>query len=124
MPKRSFRSVKITYFDTAGVRRAAQEFAARLAAEHAEVLRVILFGSVATGEAAPGSDADFLVIISRSDKEFLERMAQYRPDHFPVGADVFTYTEDELQAMLEQGNHFIRRALAEGITLFPPAEAD
>ena len=122
MQKRSFRSVKITYFDMAGVRRAAQDFAARLAAEHPEVLRVVLFGSVATGEAAPGSDADFLVIISHSDKEFLDRISDYRPHHFPVGVDVFAYTEEELEQMLREGSFFLRRALAEGITLFP-AEA-
>src|SRR3990172_1243654 len=118
MRTQSFGSVKITYFDRAGVRRAAEEFAARLAAEHPEVLRVVLFGSVARGDAVPGSDADFLVIVSHSDREFLERMADYRPDSFPVGVDVFPYTEDELQKMLDEGNFFLRRALREGVTLF------
>ncbi|MBI2912315.1 MAG: nucleotidyltransferase domain-containing protein [Chloroflexi bacterium] len=118
MQRQSFGSVRVTYFDRRGVRRAAEEFAARLAAERPEVVRVVLFGSVARGDAVPGSDADFLVIISRSDKDFLDRMSDYRPDHFPVGVDVFPYTEHELQQMIREGNFFLRRALREGITLF------
>lgn len=118
MLTQSFGSVKITWLDQPAVVRATERAVARLAKERPEVQRVILFGSLARGDAVPGSDVDLLVVISASDRSFLERIPLYHPDGVPIGVDVFPYTEGELASMLAQGNPLARRAISEGLVLF------
>ena len=81
--------VKITYFDNEGVRGAFDCYIAELVAKRPDVTRVVLFGSVARGDAVPGSDVDLLIVLTSADKPFLNRMAEFMPDRFPVGIDVF-----------------------------------
>lgn len=118
MLERSSPSAKVTYFDRDRVWRALRRYVASLVRERPEVQLVLLFGSLARGEAVPGSDVDLMVVLSAADKPFLERVPLYTPTRFPVGIEVFPYTREELRAMEREGNPFIRRALAEGITLF------
>jgi predicted nucleotidyltransferase len=85
--------------------------------DHPEIEQVLLFGSLARGEAVPGSDADLLLILSSSVLPFIERIPRYLPTGLPLGIDVFPYTRDEIDRMLATGNHFIRQAVKEGIIL-------
>jgi predicted nucleotidyltransferase len=86
-------------------------------ARHPEIEQVLLFGSLARGEAVPGSDADLLVILSSASQPFLERVPRYLPTGMPVGVDVFPYTREEIDRMLAGGNHFIVQAVKEGVAL-------
>jgi predicted nucleotidyltransferase len=95
------------------LRIAAREMKAR----HPEVERVLLFGSLARGEGVPGSDADLLVVLSSADRPFLERIPHYMPTGIPVGVDVFAYSRQEIDRMLAEGNHLMRRAVGEGVVL-------
>jgi predicted nucleotidyltransferase len=107
--------VKITYFDKEAVSEALSEFLKELEKRSPEIKRIILFGSFARGECVPGSDIDLLIVLRESNIPFLERIPKYMPSHFPVGVDVFPYTEGELREMLNSGNFFVKRALEEGI---------
>ncbi len=113
-----YGSVKVTYFDREAVWQALRELAPRLAAAHAEITKIVVFGSLVRDEAVPGSDVDLLLVLTHSDAPFLDRAARYRPDRFAVGIDLFAYTQEELRAMLSEGNPFLKRALDEGVTLF------
>jgi predicted nucleotidyltransferase len=115
MQKQSSPSVKITYFDKEAVSEALSEFLKELEKRSPEIKRIILFGSFARGECVPGSDIDLLIVLRESNIPFLERIPKYMPSHFPVGVDVFPYTEGELREMLNSGNFFVKRALEEGI---------
>ncbi|MFO8240414.1 MAG: nucleotidyltransferase domain-containing protein [Dissulfuribacterales bacterium] len=86
-------------------------------ANHPEIERVLLFGSLARGEAAPGSDADLLLVLSSAADPFLNRIPKYIPMGLPIGVDVFPYTQEEISRMLADGNLFLRRALDEGVAL-------
>jgi len=118
MLKKCYGSVEVTWLDRPAVLEATNKAVRQLASQRPEVLRVILFGSMARDEAVPGSDVDLLVVLADSDRPFLERFSQYRPSGIPVGVDVFPYAEKELEKMLEEENPFIRQALAEGILLY------
>ncbi len=118
MPKPSSGSVKVTYFDKQGAWRALRAFVEELAATHREVERVVVFGSLARGDVAPGSHVDLLIVLSRSDRPFRDWIPIYTPSSLPVGADVFPYTEDEVARMLDEGNAFVRRAPGEGVELY------
>lgn len=85
---------------------------------HPEIEQVLLFGSLARGDAVPGSDADLMLILRESSLPFLERSVRYRPVGVGLGVDVFAYTRAELEAMLSNGNTFVARALQESISLF------
>ncbi len=90
----------------------------RLAEKHPEILEVWLFGSLARGEAVPGSDADLLIILDKCTLPFLERSSHYQPDFCGVGVDVFAYTKEELARMESQGHMFPRTIKPEMQCLF------
>jgi predicted nucleotidyltransferase len=115
-------TARVTYFDKAAVRRALDDYVRRLAG-HPEVEAVILFGSLASGTPVPGSDVDLVVILTDSDRRFIDRIPAFLPTHFPVAVDVFPYTRAEVERMTREGNPFVQRALREGITLFERSPA-
>ncbi len=83
-----------------------------------EVLKVILFGSLAKGEASRRSDID-LVLIIRSKKSFLKRYDDFIDLFalFPyMELDFFLWTPEELAKMKDRP--FVRRLLQEGIVLY------
>ena len=82
--------------------------------DHPEVEKIIVFGSFIRDEAVPGSDLDLLIILSDSQIPLMERIPRFLPSSFPIPVDVFPYTKKEVEMMLEEGNLFIKRALAEG----------
>jgi len=88
MQKKLSRSVRISYFDKKSVEESLREYLKEIEGKHPEVERVLLFGS------------------------------RFLPSRFPVGMDVFPYTEEEMEKMKEEGNFFIRRALEEGVEIF------
>jgi predicted nucleotidyltransferase len=100
------------------VRRALDDYVRRLVTDHPEVEAVILFGSLASGTPVPGSDVDLVVILTDSDRRFIDRIPAFLPAHFPVPLDVFPYTRAEVERMTREGNPFVRRALRDGMTLF------
>ena len=62
---------------------------------------MFLFGSWARNEASVGSYVDFLLVLRESDVPFLKRIAHYAPSNFPIDADVFPYTQEELKNILQ-----------------------
>ncbi len=114
--------MSVTWLDQPAARaellRAVQELVRR----RPEIERVVLFGSLATGRAVPGSDADLLIILKSSDRPFPERIPIYTPDVRQIGVDVFPYTQAELEHLLASRSSFVKRALAEGIELIAPPQ--
>lgn len=117
-------SVSVYWLNLDQVRRGLKKAAERLAHKHREIEEVWLFGSLARGDAVPGSDADLLVILRDSTSSFLGRMAQYQPEFCGLGVDVFAYTRADAARMEAEGNTFVRRARAEGILLFQRSTQD
>lgn len=93
----SYGSVKVFWLDRDEAQRRLREAAARLVAERPEVDAVYLFGSLAEGRAVPGSDADILILLERSEDRWLDRPLAYRPlfDGVDLPVDLFCYTRDE-----------------------------
>jgi predicted nucleotidyltransferase len=94
----------------------------RLHQSHPEIERILLFGSLARGDAVPGSDADLLLQLRESDRPFLERGEIYQVGDVGVGVEVVAYTRAELAAMRARGNSFVAQALREGVVLWVAAE--
>lgn len=89
------------------------------------VERVLLFGSLARGDHGARSDADLLVIVPDSPLPPPERSAPFIR-HFadaPVPADVLVWTSREWRDRLARSDRFAARIAAEGVALWPPANA-
>jgi predicted nucleotidyltransferase len=91
----------------------------RLAKHHPEIEEVWLFGSLARGDAVPGSDADLLIVLRHSPLSFLARSAHYQPDFCGVGVDTLAYTRAELVAMQSDNNPFLSQVQSEWLQLYP-----
>jgi predicted nucleotidyltransferase len=86
--------------------------------------RIIVFGSMASGEITAWSDID-LVIVQQTSLPFLKRTRQMRRMLCPrVGTDILVYTPDEF-AQLRQTRAFFRdEILAKGVVLYERASAN
>lgn len=80
--------------------------------------RVILFGSVARGDADADSDLDVLVV-KDTEEPFVHRL-ETMADLCPSGihADILVYTPQEITLMVADENPFMLRALAEGKVVY------
>ena len=114
MRKESSSSVEIKYTNPAEVDAAVREWAESLRRNNSSVRRVIWFGSWTRGEFRPGSDVDACLIVHASDRSPRERAAEFLPPRFPVGMDLFVYTEAEF-ANLEQSHPEWYAAITSGI---------
>jgi predicted nucleotidyltransferase len=96
MRRRSLSGVVVKSIDAGAVRRAMDAYAARLLAMWDEIEEVVIFGSFAEGNWAPGSDLDVFLVLSRSDLPVRDRVPRYLPGAFPVGVDLFPFTRAEM----------------------------
>jgi len=95
--KKSYGSVKVFWLDRELALSQAIAAARRLVAERADVQRVGIFGSIATGRAVPGSDLDVLLVLSHSDQRPIDRPAGFLAYFDEVGlpTELFCFTEEE-----------------------------
>ncbi|MHB8868606.1 MAG: nucleotidyltransferase domain-containing protein [Thermoleophilia bacterium] len=91
--------------------------------EEAEPDRIVLFGSQARDEAAPGADIDLLVIErqpfgpGRSRRKEMVRLWRALPP-LTVGADILLYSAEEVERWQGSRNHVVGKALREGRVLY------
>ncbi len=81
--------------------------------------RVVLFGSLARGEARPGSDIDLLVIAESSEPRYRRAIPLYEAlSDIPVPMDIIVYTPEEVEEWSGVRQAFVTTALREGIVLY------
>ena len=95
----SLSSVVIKSIDRDHIRKSVASFVAELRSQHPENERAIWFGSWVSGFPFPGSDVDLCLILSSSEKPPRERISDYLPLGFPVGIDLFAYTQTEFEQL-------------------------
>ena len=115
MPRRSSPSLVVKSNNQATVEAAVRRWARHIA-QRPEVRRIIWFGSRVDGAPTPSSDVDVCVVISESRRPVRDRIGDYLPFGFPVGIDLFPYTESELER-LETEHPSWYAAIASGVDL-------
>ncbi|MDW8015217.1 MAG: nucleotidyltransferase domain-containing protein [Bacteroidia bacterium] len=95
------RSTQIWFAYPERWRRALRAWAEILIQKDPAVLAVILYGSLARGEAHAWSDADILILLRYSTKSFKERIGDFLPYGLPLPVEAFPYTEAEAQQMIQ-----------------------
>ena len=88
--------VAIKSLDETAVRRAMDQYAAWLFENLPEAEEIVVFGSMAEGNYAPGSDIDVLLVMSHCDEPVRDRVPRLLPRSFPIPVDLFPYTREEL----------------------------
>lgn len=120
MPSASSSSVTIEYLDRDKVLEALRKATTRLVELRPEVRRVLLFGSLATGRHAPGSDADLLIVVSHSDRLPPFRAAPYLlllSEQVPLDLDLLVWTEEEVRQARASRHPFLAEVETVGMTL-------
>lgn len=75
---------------------------------------VLLFGSLARGDASDHSDID-LIVVKETEKRFLDRLDEFYDDAREA-MDILVYTPQEFEYM--KVRPFVKRALQEGKILY------
>ena len=119
MQIRSSGSVKIISLDTNDIMRRLKESAHLLKLGNHQVTDIYLFGSLAKGKAVPGSDADVMIVLRKSDKMIIDRVTDFMDSFCDVGigVDIFPYTEEEVDEFVKNKKLFFREVLAHRIKL-------
>jgi len=90
----------------------------RLLVEHGNPERVIVFGSLVTGNIHAWSDID-LIIVERTNRPFWQRLREVRRLLHPrVGTDILVYTPEEFEQLRRERPFFREEILARGTTLY------
>jgi uncharacterized protein len=107
-------SVRVLSPDWRKVFLGLEDWAAALAGADPNVLGVLLYGSLARGDYAPGSDADLIVVVTDSPYPPAERSYHLPPLRLAICHEILVYTDPELSRFQQEDWPFVRRALAEG----------
>ncbi len=88
-----------------------------------DITKIIIFGSIIDERFGIGSDADILIILKESQyKRFFDRIPEFL-DFFnknvSIPVDLFIYTEDEIEKMINKNNLFIKRVLSSNFYFEP-----
>ncbi len=112
--EKCFNSVRIFWLDRAKAIEVLRAKAREYVNANKNVLKVVLFGSLAEGRALPGSDADILILLETSQQDFLSRMDGPLNifSGLGIGIEVFPYTCTEAA-----GIPLVRKALEQGLVL-------
>ena len=82
--------------------------------------QIVLFGSLARGDASEHSDID-LIVIKDTDLPRQERRSECA-DHLPtglgIGVDVIVYTPREVEGMLDRRSPFLAAAFTDGVVVY------
>ena len=113
------RNVRVFRLDQAGVLAGLRQRARAVLERRPDVVEVRLFGSLARGEARPGSDADLFVVLRDGAPPFLDRLSGLASEFsgVGVGCDVMAFTEAETCALKERADAFARAVFYEGLLL-------
>ena len=113
------RNVRVFRLDAAGVIARLRTRAREILERRPDVVEVRLFGSLARGEAHPGSDADLFVVLHDGAPPFLERLAGLARElgGVGVGYDILAFTESESRALRDRADAFARAVFDEGVLL-------
>ena len=115
----SLNSVKAFWLDQEELIEEIYKVAGEIGKGDEDVLKIILFGSLAEKRGVLGSDADILIVLKRADKPFMDRRTEWTEKFsldFPV--DIFSYTEKELNNNIP----IALEAAKNGVTLFERQE--
>ncbi|MGH7342970.1 MAG: nucleotidyltransferase domain-containing protein [Candidatus Rokuibacteriota bacterium] len=109
-------SARVTFLDVAATVERVRAAAGRVCASDPNVVAVVLFGSLASGQATPSSDADLLVVLRQDDRRLIDRIPDYGRafEELGLATQVLPWTEQELADRVAEGDPFATEILRTG----------
>ena len=97
--------VKVRFLNRSEILPRLEALAQRLLASREDVLEISLFGSLARGDYAPGSDADVYILLKEDSRRFVDRIPEFLKHFSGAGlpVEVFPYTLEEVAKMRDGG---------------------
>ena len=92
----SLNSVKAFWLEQEKLIEEIYKVAGEIGKGDGDVLKIILFGSLAEKRGVPGSDAGISIVLKRADKPFMDRWTE--KFSLDLLVDIFPYTEKELNS--------------------------
>ena len=80
--------------------------------------KIILFGSLASGEVHEGSDLDLVIIKDTSQRPIDRQVEVYRLTKPDIGIDLFIYTPQEFKYLDSIGFSVVKEIVAKGKVLY------
>ena len=98
MRTKSYDSVTVFWLDRKAALDAARRSARDLIRSDSNISKVVLFGSLANGNATARSDADILIVLHSTDTHLLDRSGHFTDAFRSIGlpVELFVYTTDEI----------------------------
>lgn len=103
MPVRSLNSPVLKWPSCDAVEAAVREWAARVAQERPDLVRLGLFGSYARGDAGFGSDLDMMAVVDSADARPERRRQGWDTTSLPVPVDLLVCSEREWERVRAHG---------------------
>ena len=121
MRRVSLDSAETIFLDRDEVLEKLRAIAREIVSQSDDVLEISLFGSLARGDHAPGSDADLLIVLRDSQLPMSQRIPRFLRLFLegPVEVDVFPYTRQEIAERQAARDKWLAQMLAEKIQLAP-----
>lgn len=116
MLDKSSSSVAVRFLDYQQVLADLRQAAAQAKNTHPEVVKVLLFGSLAQGTWTASSDADLIVVVRRQFAGILER-SPYQICTRSIPTDTLVYSESEFEALARDPTSFLAQNLATALEL-------
>lgn len=109
--EKSYGSVKVFWLNKAALGENLEKAVKKLVSEKPEVEELVLFGSYVENKITVSGDLDILLIVTHSDKPFMDRQEEFR-DYFKdigIGVDLFIPTRKEVNAGVPWVNQILRQ---------------
>jgi hypothetical protein len=88
---------------------------------HSEIKEIRAFGSILDPGARFDNVVRLLLILDHCDLPIQDRDAHYMGPGFRFGAELYPLTRAEIEQELDQGNAFLRRAIAQSRVIYRAA---
>ena len=116
MPVRSWTGAEVRFIDYEQTIRNLRKAVAEAKAAHPEIVKVLLFGSLAQGTWTADSDADLIVVVRRGLTDFSSR-SPYHIFAGGIAADSLVYSEGEFETQSHDPSSFLAVNLLSAIEL-------
>jgi tRNA nucleotidyltransferase (CCA-adding enzyme) len=117
MPEPFSSSAEVKFLDYDQILRELRQAVSEAKAAHPEIVKVLLFGSLAQGHWTAESDADLVVVVRKEFPDFLASRTPYQIFTRSIPTDSLVYSEREFMQMSRDWGSFLAQNLPTAIEL-------
>jgi hypothetical protein len=117
MEDKSWSGAEVRFLDYDQILSELRQAVKEAKAAHPEMVKVLLFGSLAQGDWTADSDADLIVVVDREFPDFLSSRVPYQVFTRSIPTDSLIYSLTEFQKMSRDPESFVAQNLPTALEL-------